>query len=48
MQKQRIQGNKQWAIGKGGKRGILADDLWLLYVMPAAHNIWMAELEVQQ
>ncbi|KAI0081478.1 hypothetical protein K474DRAFT_1703908 [Panus rudis PR-1116 ss-1] len=36
--------HSQWSVSKGG---VKVEDLWLLSVTPAAHNMWVAELEVQ-
>ncbi|PCH38527.1 hypothetical protein WOLCODRAFT_58544, partial [Wolfiporia cocos MD-104 SS10] len=37
-------GNAPWTIGR---RGIVFDNLWLLSVSHAQHNIWLADIEVQ-
>ncbi|KAI0668330.1 hypothetical protein C8Q78DRAFT_1081205 [Trametes maxima] len=37
--------HEQWKIGK---RNVTTDNLWLLSVGPAQHNIWLANLEIYQ
>ncbi|KAI0738046.1 hypothetical protein C8Q80DRAFT_293354 [Daedaleopsis nitida] len=38
---------RRWTLSNGkGQHGVSIDNLWLLCVAPAMHNIWIAELEV--